>query len=337
MDLRVAFLVESWGPPWNEGYKNLAKYMYEILKTHLNIDVLEKNSSLVKQHSYDMIWIFNYPENLTTIFKLLNLKKRVNNAIIKEVAKKELDVGFRSKIKTLLLRRKLWDVIVTTTGILKSELTRFIDDRRIFTLPPPISTDYFKPLDKYKSREIFGFEEDKIYVGYTGTINKYRRLDMVFKAIKNSALKNVVFVVALANIQRKDLGAVIREVRKAWIPLRFVITHDVRILYSSLDLLIYPVEREGSIEPPLTVLEAMSCGTPVAALRNPITEKIIRDRLNGFLFSSPYELTTIIEGVSEATLNKNKIYVNARERILEMFDSKKLERIYLEFLKTLGT
>lgn len=336
MDLKVAFLIESWGPPWNEGYKNLAKYIYEMLKTHLNIDVFEKNSSLAEQHNYDVVWIFNYPENLTTIFKLLNLK-RINNVIVKEVAKKELDVGFRSKIKTLLLRRKLWDVIVTTTDLLKSELARFINDRRIFTLPPPIPVDYFKPLNKYRSKEVLGFEEDKIYIGYTGTINKYRRLDMVFKAIKNVALKNVVFVVALTNIQRKELGAVIREVRKAWVPLKFIITHDVRILYSSLDMLIYPVEREGSIEPPLTILEAMSCGIPVATLRNPITKKIIRDRLNGFLFNSPYELRTIIEEVLEDTLNKSKISVNARKRIIEMFDSKKLERRYLEFLKTLST
>ncbi|MEM4889639.1 MAG: hypothetical protein QXJ64_09400, partial [Thermosphaera sp.] len=192
MDLKVAFLIESWGPPWNEGYKNLAKYIYEMLKTRLNIDVFEKNSSLTEQHNYDVVWIFNYPENLTTIFKLLNLK-RINNAIVKEVAKKELDVGFRSKIKTLLLRRKLWDVIVTTTDLLKSELARFINDRRIFTLPPPIPVDYFKPLNKYRSKEVLGFEEDKIYIGYTGTINKYRRLDIVFKAIKNVALKNVVF------------------------------------------------------------------------------------------------------------------------------------------------
>jgi len=36
MGLRVAFLVElRTGEPWNEDYKNLAKYIYDTLKARL--------------------------------------------------------------------------------------------------------------------------------------------------------------------------------------------------------------------------------------------------------------------------------------------------------------
>ena len=332
--MSIVFLVESWGTPWNEGYKNLARYIYETLKMHLNIDIFEKDSGdLSKIHCYDVIWAFNYPETPAAILQLLSLRG-TNKTIVKEVAKKELNIDFKSKIKTLLLRRRLWNVVVVTTNLLKLELTRFIDGDRIFMLPPPILTDYFKHLNKDESRENLGFEKDKVYIGYAGTINRYRRFDIVFKALKNVAFKNMVFVLALANVRGKNLG-VIEEAGKTHVPIKFVSTHDVRALYSSLDLLIYPVEREGSVEPPLTVLEAMSCGTPVAVLRTPITEKIIQDKQDGFLFSTPQELRTIIEGALEATLNESKISVNARKRILERFSPEKLRKAYLEVLETL--
>ncbi|MEM1510592.1 MAG: glycosyltransferase [Candidatus Bathyarchaeia archaeon] len=336
MDLRVAFLVESWGEPWNEGYKNLAKYVYEILKKHLNVEVLEKGrTDLSKLKNYDIAWIFNYPENAKTFLNLLNLK-RINKEvkIVKEVAKRELDVGFKSKVKTILLRRKLWDIVVTTTDLLKLELTR-LTGKQPFLLPPPIPVGYFKPLNKNEARELLEFEEDKIHIGYMGTINKYRKLGIIFEALKNAELKNIVLTMALTNVQEKDLSSVLRESGEVRIPLRFVRTHDVRTLFSALDLVVYPVEREGSVEPPLTVLEAMSCGTQVAALRTLITEKIIQDHQDGFLFSTPQELKTIIREVSEDTMDKSKISVNARKKILEKFGPEKVEKAYLEFLRIL--
>ncbi|MEM3885437.1 MAG: glycosyltransferase [Nitrososphaerota archaeon] len=336
MNLRVAFLVESWGEPWNEGYKNLAKYVYEILKKHLNIEVLEKGGTdLRKLKDYDIVWIFNYPETVKTAIHLLTIK-RANRRIkiVKEVAKRELDISFKPKVRTLLLGRRLWDDVVVTTDLLKLELKVLIA-KQPFLLPPPIPVDYFKPLSKDEARASLGFEEDKIYVGYIGTINKYRKLDIVFEALKNVELKNMVLTMSLTNVRGKHLSSILRESRMARIPLRFVKTRDVRVLFSALDLVVYPVERKGSIEPPLTVLEAMSCGAHVAALRTPITNKIIQDQEDGFLFSTSQEFKTIIEKVSGATINESKISVNARKKILERFSSEKLRKTYLKFLETL--
>ncbi len=336
MDLRIAFLVESWGEPWNEGYKNLARYIYEILKKHTSIEVLEKDrASISKLKDYDVIWIFNYPETVKTIHNLLSLM-RINKKvkIIKEVAKRELDLGFKSKVKTIMLRRRLWNIMVVTTDLLRLELTR-LTGKQPFLLPPPIPIDYFKPLDKDEARALLGFEEDKIYVGYSGTINKHRKLGIIFEALKNVKHEDIVLVMALTNVQRKDLVSMLKESRKFQISLKFVKTNDVRTLFSALDLVVYPVEREGSVEPPLTVLEAMSCETPVAALRTPITEKIIQNGRDGFLFSTPQELRIIIEEMLQDMINKDKISVNARRKILEKFAPENIEKAYLEFLEIL--
>ncbi|MEM4620105.1 MAG: glycosyltransferase [Desulfurococcaceae archaeon] len=336
MDLRIAFLVESWGEPWNEGYKNLARYIYEILKKHTNIEVLEKDkASISKLKDYDVIWIFNYPETVKTIHNLLSLmriKKKVK--IVKEVAKRELDIGFKSKVKTIVLRRRLWNIVVVTTDLLRLELTKLIG-KQPFLLPPPIPIDYFKPIDKDKARAVLGFEENKIYIGYLGTINKYRKLDIIFEALKNVKHENIELVMAITNVQKKDLVSMLKESKKFQISLKFIKTNDVRTLFSALDLVVYPVEREGSVEPPLTVLEAMSCETPVAALRTPITEKIIQNKRDGFLFSTPQELRIIIEEISQATIDKSKLSVNARRKVLEKFAPENTKKAYLEFLENL--
>jgi len=102
IDFKLALLVESWGEPWNEGYKNLARYIYMTLEGYVNISVYSYYDSkvLINIRDYDAIWNFNYPETLKTMLYFMSLRK-AGKVVIKEVAKKEFDLDLRSKIKTL--------------------------------------------------------------------------------------------------------------------------------------------------------------------------------------------------------------------------------------------
>jgi len=127
-----------------------------------------------------------------------------------------------------------------------------------------------------------------------------------------------------------------KDINLSQLQVKFMSVNDVRLLYSALDLMIYPVERQGAIEPPLTVLEAMSCGTAVATLKNSVTERIIADYQDGFLFTNVHELRRIVTNVIEDTVDLKKLAIRSREKILSRYSSEKLRNRYLKFLKLIG-
>jgi len=335
-DLRIAFLVESWGPPWNEGYKNLAKYIFNMLKNDIDISVFSYNKPLSNRrwNNYDLIYVFNYPHTLDTLLKFIPLRGK----IIKEVAKRELDIDIKTHAKNLLIGKIYWRAIITTTKLLEYELKRiFRTSKHIYYLPPPIPTDYFKPFDPNQSRRILELDHDKFYIGYTGMLNKHRRLDLLINAIKLlNKNNNIELLLSITNVSDRNQITLLRELMKIKATsIKLVKVNDVRIFYSAVDLLVYPVEREGSIEPPLTVLEAMSCGTIVAAYKTPATQIAISNLIDGFLFKDHTELALIVKKVLTEEINKNEIKRNARFKVISRFRDGVLKKKYLKMLKKL--
>jgi len=333
--MRIAFLVENWGEPWNEGYKNLARYILEMLKEHVKIEILPGNkignSVIPLLTQYDLIHIFNYSIPLHRLISFTKIK----NPIIKHVAKKELDTNVKSLIKTSMNMRLVWDAFITTTEVLAKELRYLAKNKPIFHLPPPIPTHYFVKLDRDKSREILGLKQDSVYIGYTGTLNKFRNLEVLLKAVKpiidNRA--DVKLLLALTNVSRKEfmlLKKLLLDYGLKPSQVAFAKTNDVRLIYSSVDVLVYPAEREGSVEPPLTVLEAMSSETTVVVYRNVITSRLIINGFNGFLFSGPEDLTKTLQSLISDRFSSRDIAKNARETITKYYGFSILRRSYIE-------
>jgi len=112
----------------------------------------------------------------------------------------------------------------------------------------------------------------------------------------------------------------------------FVKTNDVRLIYSSLDALVYPAEREGSVEPPLTILEAMSSECIVIAYKNIVTSRFITNGYNGYLFSNAEDLAKIIKNVISGKVDEN-VASNARRTIIKNYGSHTLNKSYIETYK----
>jgi len=325
--------VESWGEPWNEGYKNLAKYIYEMLKHHMDIYVLtSKKIEASPLKESDLIHIFNYTAPFHKFAPLI--VSRYRKPVVKHVAKKELDLGIRTITRTLLNSTFVWNALITTTDVLAREVRRLVKNKPVFYLPPPIPVNYFKKLHKDACRELLGLEGDKTYVGYTGTLNEFRKLDVVLKALKliDNKGERIELVLSLTNLTSNGLELLKRAFASNRITpnqYRLVNVKDVRIIYSAVDALIYPVEREGAVEPPLTVLEAMSCECIVIAYRNAITSNLLSDGYNGFLFSSTEDLVKILRDL----INRGPDEViarNARKTVMDGYDPSMLRKSYVE-------
>ncbi|MGC9106679.1 MAG: glycosyltransferase [Infirmifilum sp.] len=326
--MKVAFLVESWGEPWNEGYKNLAKYITETISNEIQVKVF--SASEVEPfilNEFNVIHIFNYKPPFYYIPAFIKARKHV----IKQIAKKELDINVATMVKNLFYAKLTWGTIVTSTDILREEVRRLVRDKPVYYIPPPIPVNHFRPLDKQRSRRIIGLDPSGVYIGYTGTLNRFRKLEMIGEALKLINDKRVTLVFSLTNINSGNIC----ELRR--FPLlnkvRLVKVKDVRYFYSSVDLLVFPVEQEGAVEPPLTVLEAMSCGSVVVAYKNMVTSRLILNGHNGFLFSSPEELAEIIRRFLNEEFDTGKIAMNARKTIMQYYDASKLRIHYLELYR----
>jgi len=323
--MRVAILVESWGEPWNEGYKNLAKYIVEAVNSSVNMTVIPANKvGFTTLEDFDLIHIFNYSVPLH-LFPYFVRRRR---PVVKHVAKKELDIGIRPFVTTLLNTKLLWDTFIVTTPILREEIRRLTKGKPVFCLPPPIPTSYFKKLNKEECRQTLGLEPNTLYIGYTGTLNRFRDLGIIARALKLINNEKVKLVLSLTNITSEkfaDLKKFLMTNR-----VKFVNVKDVRLFYSSVDLLIYPVAREGAVEPPLTLLEAMSSGCAVAAYKNVVNSNVISNGHNGFLFSSVESLAEIINNLIKEEFDIEVVARNARKTIIENYDSSILRKSYIE-------
>jgi len=103
---------------------------------------------------------------------------------------------------------------------------------------------------------------------------------------------------------------------------------DLPALYSAAKLYVFPSLYEGFGLPPL---EAMSCGTPVAASKAACIPEICGE--DNAVFFDPYDPTDISDGVMKIWLNEElqkELVVKGRERI-KKFSWKKMAR---EILKT---
>jgi glycosyltransferase involved in cell wall biosynthesis len=327
---RIAFLVESYGEPWNEGYKNLVKYIIEMIGNRAQTNVFTTSSAKnAVFKNFDLLYLFNQEIGPLTFLKILASRKPV----LKHVAKKETDVNLIETTKTHLYSRFLWKAISTTTSTLKNDLQRLTHKKSIFYLPPPISIDYFSKLNKEECREELGLSKERIYVAYTGRLNSYRKMELIFSALRSINQPNVQLLLSITDQDEKQkrlLGTQINTLgTNSPKKVKFVNASDIRYLYASSDILLYPVDRKGAVEPPLTVLEAMSCSCVVAAFRTPAVQSLIKEYENGFLFSNSEELSQLIDLLSTRSLDTETIGENARKTIVENFSARNLISLYL--------
>jgi glycosyltransferase involved in cell wall biosynthesis len=151
-----------------------------------------------------------------------------------------------------------------------------IDKMKIEVVYPPIDTELYKPVDKYESRKRLGMKIDSKILLYCGNIRSsrfpdYSMLFLLKKLVKkNPKIEFWIFAPEnYENLKRKEdilskasninLGSSIK------VTIKNLSDEEKVALYSASDLFILPFEPKEAVEPPLTVLEAMSCGLPIIA------------------------------------------------------------------------
>lgn len=300
-------------------------YLYE-LDPLLNASMLKRINSINKRRNVDIVHLFFANHPLFSLYGKI-LKKPV-------VAQHFGNPHF-NLLKSIRIPKGI-DAYTTTS----SETGYFgeLDIKNVHKIKPPINTNAFKKMDKIKARRHFGLSEDDFLILYVGGLNEIKvplEFLMTIKDLLRGRRKILIMgrgecdyaqkIQQLAKKESIDMNVMVRteslnEEQKA-------------LIYNAADVLILPFSEEmglykhvAVIDPPITMLEAMSCGIPVIAPEILSIPDIIKDGYNGFI-TPPGDFKLLGERISNLIANEDmriKIGENARKTILNEFSYEKI-------------
>lgn len=212
-------------------------------------------------------------------------------------------------------------------------------NHRVEVIPNGIDTSIYKPLDKMNSREILGLDRfSKIIlfgaVNATTDLNKGVQfigpaIEELLKIKNMSSVKLVVFGASGPN-DRTPFSFDSHYVG------RFSDDITLALLYSAADVMLVPSMQENL---PNTVMEAMSCGTPVVAFNVGGISDLIDHKVNGYL-AKTFDVGDLTNGLLwtlEDCLRRDEMSLQCRKKIVDNFDlaivANRYRDLYEELIK----
>ena len=211
-------------------------------------------------------------------------------------------------------------------------------DNKIINIPNPVDFQKFRPIDKTLSQKKIGLNPDKFYIlfGAMNIIDERKGFKYLLDALKkiksefsNSKDKIEVLIFGKAN-----------ETELKNIPFkyhyfgRFKDDEELIGCYNAADIFLVPSLQDNL---PNTVLESLSCGTPVVAFNVGGIPDMIDHLSNGYL-AKEKSVEDLINGIKWFVDNQNKLYAvksNAREKIIKNFSREVVAKQYKELYTSL--
>jgi len=213
-----------------------------------------------------------------------------------------------------------------------SKNSTLLKDKNHINLPNPLDTNIFKPFDKEKARELWGLPKDKklVLFGAMGATSDPRKgfyeLMESLEKIEDSNVELVIFGSERCE-DTKDLGFNVYYLGQLYDDVSLV------TLYNSVDVMIVPSLQENLSN---TIMESLACGVPVVGFDIGGNADMIDHERNGYL-AKPFSTIDLAFGIEWVLNNYNyKILCqNARNKVLNNFDSVILAEKYIELYKSI--
>jgi glycosyltransferase involved in cell wall biosynthesis len=219
--------------------------------------LLPKNLSAVRRAPSDLLVYVPYSGLTSTAL--------LRHVVLRGASVPRLDVLVTLQSDSVV--RKLPLRLGPTLGAYASERLRSAHRevvRHSCVLPPAVDCARFHPSDdaKAKIREELGIPTSAPMVLHVGHLRSSRGLE----PLAALAAEGGVNVVVVASTATEADAEVETRLRTAGVLIKREFLPAIERWYQAADVYLFPVtDLQGSIEIPLTVLEAMACGCPVAA------------------------------------------------------------------------
>lgn len=212
----------------------------------------------------------------------------------------------------------------------EAERSRLFAGKKVVCLPNPIDTDDYRPINKETAREILRLPKGKKIVAFGALdalsdpnkgynfllegLNNLRGNDtelVVFGASQPGELQTLPFKTSFLGRLHDDV--------------------TLCLVYNACDALVVPSLQENLSN---SILEALSCGTPVVAFNVGGNSDMIQHYKNGYL-AIPFEVYDLAKGIDWVlnAPNYEELKNKAREKVLCEFRSEIVAEKYVQLYK----
>jgi glycosyltransferase involved in cell wall biosynthesis len=239
-----------------------------------------------------------------------------------------------------VLKRKIvsWDdlpIVVVATSHWLAEMARasaVFKNKRIEVIPNGIDTERYKPIDKAVSRQAWGLPQDKhliLFSAFSATSDPRKGNQFLVPALKAIADEGwrqsteLVIIGASAPQHPVDLGMKVHYIGNLGDEISQV------LLYSSVDVTVAPSMQENLSN---TVMESLSCGTPVVAFNIGGMPDLIGHKETGYL-ATPFKVEDLASGIKWILEDKGRhqlLSQAARNSVLEKYALEKVANQYID-------
>lgn len=234
---------------------------------------------------------------------------------------------FNVKKKTFLRMNNLTIIGVSRWLSDCAKKSHLLGTKTITSLPNPIDTNIFAPVDRTVARELLNLPLNKKLVlfgaikathdrrkGYTELIGALKHLNI------EAGFELIVFGCShpgdqpVSGHKSHYLGHLYDDT-------------TLKLLYSAADVMIVPSLQENLSN---IIMESMACGTPVVAFDTGGNADLIDHQTNGYL-AKPFEPVDLAAGTRWALESNDykQLSGSAREKVVRCFDSKVVAAQYM--------
>ena len=210
----------------------------------------------------------------------------------------------------------------------KSPLTQ---GHRVISIPNPIDTEIYRPMDKNEIRKKLKLPADRKIILFAAVkaSDKRKGMDYLVEAARLMAHRsdNLLFLIA-----GNQGGEIEKQLSFPSRSMGYVLPQRMPELYIAADLFVTPSLYENL---PNTIMEAMACGTPCVGFHTGGIPEMIDHRKNGYIaeYKNAQDLANgLIWTLFEADFET--LSANARGKVLEKYVQEKVAQQYKEIYES---
>lgn len=258
------------------------------------------------------------------------LKNKGNSDISKKIFAKKLEILANANITFVTCSNWLAEIAKT------SPITH---GHEVLSIPNPINTNIYEPLDKKIVREKLNLPQDKKLILFGAMNNNDKRKGFKYLVEALNHLKQFEDI-DTANIELLVFGKANPESFKD-IPFKVnylsTLSNDNQLAYAynAADIFVLPSLEDNL---PNTVMESMSCGVPVAAFNTGGIPEMVDNKINGYIaeYKNSQDLANGIKWVlfnekylSLASQSREKVMKNYRMPVVAEKYNQVYKKIYV--------
>lgn len=197
----------------------------------------------------------------------------------------------------------------------EAKKSKILLNNNIVNLPNTIDTNFYFPISKIEARKALGIDSKKtllLFGAMNANSNKLKGFDILKLSLNNLDYNKYLLVIygnnnddfsIDINLETKCFGIIQDEI-------------SMRLLYSSADLFLLPSIQENLSN---SVLESMSCETPVVAYNIGGNSDMIIHNYNGYL-AKPFNYDDFTFGINYLVDNDlTQLSINSRISVINKF------------------